>query len=247
MLNKINKDYLRWILRAWRYRLIIENQEIKFMLTHLKPGQTAIDIGAHKGAYTYWMSRYTGKNGNVFAFEPQPRLYNQLNKILEYSKINNVHVELLALSSIKGENTLLMPGKKTSPSASIHNKKLDDGDSTKITVETTTLDDYFCGKNQIPVHFIKCDVEGHELDVFRSGVKMIKKYQPTIIVECEARHCGKNNVKELFFLFEKLGYKGFFYNGELMANVDDFDIFQYQLTHYKKIYVNNFFFTPNKV
>ena len=37
---------------------------------------------------------------------------------------------------------------------------------------------------------------------------MIKKYQPTIIVECEARHCGKNNVKELFFLFEKLGYKG---------------------------------------
>ena len=41
-------------------------------------------------------------------------------------------------------------------------------------------------------------------------------------------------------------YKGFFYNGEFMANVDDFDIFQYQLTHYKKIYVNNFFFTPDK-
>ena len=114
-----------------------------------------------------------------------------------------------------------------------------------LTVETTTLDNYFLKENQIPVHFIKCDVEGHELDVFRSGVKMIKKYQPTIIVECEARHCGKNNVKELFFLFEKLGYKGFFYNGEFMANVDDFDIFQYQLTHYKKIYVNNFFFTPD--
>jgi|TARA_B100001971_G_scaffold141459_1_gene130667 predicted methyltransferase len=128
----LKKDYLRWILRAWRYRLVVERQEINFMLKYLKPGQTAVDIGAHKGAYTYWMSKYTGTNGNVFAFEPQPRLYNQLNKILDNSKINNVHVELLALSANKGENTLLMPGKKSSPSASIHNKKLYDGLSTKI-------------------------------------------------------------------------------------------------------------------
>ena len=188
MFNRINKDYLRWILRAWRYRLIVEKQEINFMLTHLKPGQTAIDIGAHKGAYTYWMSRYTGADGNVFAFEPQPSLYNQLNKILDNSKINNVHVELLALSSIKGENTLLMPGKKTSPSASIHDKKLDDGISKKITVKTTTLDDYFCGRNQIPVHFIKCDVEGHELEVLMSGQKLIKKFQPIIILELSLIH-----------------------------------------------------------
>ena len=246
MLNKINKDYLRWILRAWRYRLIIENQEINFMLTHLKPGQTAIDIGAHKGAYTYWMSRYTGKNGNVFAFEPQPRLYNQLNKTLEHSKINNVHVELLALSSIKGENTLLMPGKKTSPSASIHNKKLDDGDSTKITVETTTLDDYFCGKNQIPVHFIKCDVEGHELEVLMSGQKLIKKFQPIIILESEARHCGEKNVLAVFDLLEKNGYNGFFFNGKNMSSLDSFDIYEYQLSPNKKIYVNNFFFLPKQ-
>ena len=97
MVNKLNIDILRWVSRAWRYRLKVEKQEINFMLSHLKPGQTAIDIGAHKGAYTYWMSKYVGKDGKVFAFEPQPKLYNQLNKLLEHSNNYNVNLELLAL------------------------------------------------------------------------------------------------------------------------------------------------------
>ncbi|MDG2267135.1 MAG: FkbM family methyltransferase [Candidatus Marinimicrobia bacterium] len=238
----MKKDYLRWVLRAWRYRLIVEKQEISFMLKHLKPGQTAIDIGAHKGAYTYWMSKYTGANGNVFAFEPQPRLYNQLNKILDHSKINNVHVELLALSANKGEGTLLMPGKKTSPSASIHNKNLDDGVSTKINVKTTTLDNYFCGQNHIPVHFIKCDVEGHELEVLMSGQKLLNKFQPIIVLESEARHCGEENVLAVFDLLDSNGYDGFFFNGKSMSHLKDFDIYEFQLDPNKKKYVNNFFF-----
>ena len=240
----MKKDYLRWILRAWRYRLMVEKQEISFMLKHLKPGQTAIDIGAHKGAYTYWMSKYTGANGNVFAFEPQPRLYNQLNKILDHSKINNVHVELLALSANKGEGTLLMPGKKTSPSASIHNKTLDDGVSTKINVKTTTLDNYFCGQNHIPVHFIKCDVEGHELEVLMSGQKLLKKFQPIIVLESEARHCGEENVLAVFDLLDSNGYDGFFFNGKSISNLKNFDIYEFQLDPNKKKYVNNFFFIP---
>ena len=214
------------------------------MLKHLKPGQTAIDIGAHKGAYTYWMSKYTGANGNVFAFEPQPRLYNQLNKILDHSKINNVHVELLALSANKGEGTLLMPGKKTSPSASIHNKNLDDGVSTKINVKTTTLDNYFCGQNHIPVHFIKCDVEGHELEVLMSGQKLLNKFQPIIVLESEARHCGEENVLAVFDLLDGNGYDGFFFNGKSISNLKNFDIYEFQLDPNKKKYVNNFFFIP---
>jgi hypothetical protein len=153
-------------------------------------------------------------------------------------------VELLALSDNKGENTLLMPGKKSSPSASIHNKKLDDGLSTKINVKTTTLDDYFCGQNQIPVHFIKCDVEGHELEVLMSGQNLLKKYQPIIILESEARHCGEKNVLAVFDLLENNGYNGFFFNGKNMSSLDTFDINEYQLSPNKKIYVNNFFFLP---
>jgi len=69
------------------------------------------------------MSKYVGKDGKVFAFEPQPEPYNQLNKLLEHSNNYNVNLELLALSSSKGEDTMVIPSKKTSPSASINNNK----------------------------------------------------------------------------------------------------------------------------
>jgi len=245
MVNKINLEILRWVFRAWRYRLKVEKQEISFMLKQLKPGQTAIDIGAHKGAYTYWMSKYVGKYGKVFSFEPQPELYNQLNKLLKHSNSNNVNLESLALSSSKGEATMLIPGKKTSPSASINTSKRE-GIVSKITVDKTTLDDYFCSQNQIPVNFIKCDVEGHELDVLLGAKKLLYTSKPIVALESEARHCGADNVMAVFKLLQELNYNGFFFNGASMSSLNNFDINEYQLDPNKKIYVNNFFFIPKK-
>ena len=245
MVNKINLEILRWVFRAWRYRLKVEKQEINFMLNQLKPGQTAIDIGAHKGAYTYWMSKYVGQYGKVFSFEPQPELYNQLNKLLNYSNSNNVNLESLALSSSKGEATMLIPGKKTSPSASINTSKRK-GIVSKITVDKTTLDDYFCSQNQIPVNFIKCDVEGHELDVLLGAKKLLYTSKPIVALESEARHCGADNVMAVFKLLQELNYNGFFFNGASMSSLNNFDINEYQLDPNKKIYVNNFFFIPKK-
>lgn len=65
---------LRLIYRAWRYRLRIDPGEIRYLLATLRPGRMALDIGAHKGAYSYWMSKAVGPWGEVIAFEPQPEL-----------------------------------------------------------------------------------------------------------------------------------------------------------------------------
>ena len=74
----------KWVTRAWRYRLKVEKHEINFLIKHLKPGQIAVDIGSHKGAYTYWMSKYVGKYGRVYSFEPQLKLYNKLKKLIQF-------------------------------------------------------------------------------------------------------------------------------------------------------------------
>jgi len=243
MPKKLNSNILQWIFRAWRYRLVIEKHEIKFMLNHLGPGNTAVDIGAHKGAYTYWMSKYVGAKGKVFSFEPQPQLNNQLSLLVKHSK--NVKLEALALSSNKGKDYMVIPGGETSPSASINNNKYD-RNTTKISVEKTTLDDYFYTKNQIPINFIKCDVEGHELDVLKGGQQLLSKFKPIISLESEARHCGEDNVMNVFKLLNDLGYSGSFFNGESMLSLDLFNIQRYQLSNDKKNYVNNFFFIPKK-
>ena len=64
-------DRLKWTYRAWRYRQRLERQEIRLLLRHLAAGDVAVDVGAHKGAYTYWMRRAVGASGKVYAFNAQ--------------------------------------------------------------------------------------------------------------------------------------------------------------------------------
>ncbi len=82
-LNRISRmDRLRWLYRAWRYRLLLERQEVRALRRHLTAGDTAIDIGAHKGAFTYWMLRRVGRDGLVLAFEPQRPLAVALRELV---------------------------------------------------------------------------------------------------------------------------------------------------------------------
>src|SRR5215469_4162539 len=43
-----------------------------WLSTHLKEGDTALDIGAHSGVYTILMAAQCGHTGRVTAFEPDP-------------------------------------------------------------------------------------------------------------------------------------------------------------------------------
>ena len=74
-------DRGKWIYRAWRYRLKLEPSSVRFLLDYLRPGDVAIDIGAHKGAMTHWMARSVGRGGSVYAFEPQPVLAARLQRM----------------------------------------------------------------------------------------------------------------------------------------------------------------------
>ena len=39
---------LKWIYRAYRYRLRLEPQEIKLLLLNIDPGDVGVNDGAHK-------------------------------------------------------------------------------------------------------------------------------------------------------------------------------------------------------
>ena len=240
--SMINKEYMRWVVRAWRYRLRTEKQEIYFLLNHLKPGQTVLDIGAHKGAYTYWMSNRVGELGRVIAFEPQPRLNAYLSLIAKKAPIKNIHVESLALSSKEGNATMGVPQDNPSPSASLN--QINGETALGITVKTTTLDDYVQNHDLSSIDLIKCDVEGHELDVFKSGYETLTQYKPVVMLECEARHNGTENVNAVFKYFRNLNYDGCFFDGKSFSSLDEFDLETYQTGSNRNIYVNNFFFTP---
>ena len=111
---------LRYLYRAYRYRLRVDSAELRFVCSHLQPGQVAVDIGCHKGAYTYWMRRRVGPSGAVFAFEPQPKQVAYLRSAFNAMRYDNVALVPMAVSNTCGKLPLhLLQGAGQTHAASL--------------------------------------------------------------------------------------------------------------------------------
>ncbi len=236
--NEVMKFY--W--RIWNYRLFKERAEIASLLKFVKVGETAIDIGAYKGAYTYWMSKAVGVTGRVYAFEPQKHAYNRLLGILNDINITNVILEPKGLSSKTGEMRLNIPNqnKGGSPGATFEVKSNEEY-QVKYSVQVESLDSYFEKLNIDKISFIKCDAEGHELEIFRGGVNILKKYKPILLFECENRHLQEHKIEDVFVFLRQFGYEGQFICRNQLLPMSDFQIDKHQIIN-QEPYVNNFLF-----
>jgi len=232
---------LKWIYRAWRYRYRLERQEIRLLLQHLAAGDTAVDAGAHKGAYTYWMRHAVGPAGRVYAFEPQPLLAKRLRSLLSASGYGNVVVENMGLSSTAGTLMLNVPGDSTSPGASFETGR---AEGQSYPVQVTTLDEYFAGRQDHRVRLLKCDAEGHELEVFRGARRLLADMQPCLLFECERRHRSSGRVDDVFGWLQELGYRGYFIDRSGARELQQFDPEVHQRDNSAPGYVNNFMFLP---
>lgn len=237
-------DRWKWIYRAWRYRLKLESSSVRFLLDHLRPGDVAIDIGAHKGAMTHWMRNGVGPSGTVYAFEPQPVLALRLQQMASGCLGDNVIVENQCLSSKSGEATLHVPAGGPSPSASLEFPTQSLSSHEDYSVSMTTLDEYIAKRGVESVQLVKCDVEGHELEVFRGGERLLSVHRPHLLFECEVRHRGSGSVDEVFAYLADLGYEGAALTHKGPIPVDEFDAAHHQADPESKTYVNNFAFSP---
>lgn len=235
---------LRVVHRAWRYRLRCEPQEIAFVRTQLSPGDTAIDIGAHQGAFTYWMQKKVGPRGHVIAFEPQPEMATLLNRTKEAFRMRNVTIVNAGLSAEPGKLTMHRPGNAPSACATLQASDWEGGESFTVSVET--LDSYCTVHDLRPIKFIKCDVEGHELSVFRGAENILREDRPVLLFECEERMQGGDAMQNVFDFLLSLGYQGAFFRNGRQWPLEDFRP-EYQrpgMTRHE--YANNFVFLPSE-
>ncbi len=258
---------LRYLYRAYRYRYRVDPAEIRFVRQSLQAGQVAIDIGCHKGAYTYWMRRSVGPTGIVFAFEPQPRQVAYLRQVFSAMNYNNVEIVPMAVSDRCGQMPLYMPAEST------HGASLEVGSPSRgglegatrlaapacsqLLVDVTTLDGFFANtglpagandaKHRGP-HFLKIDVEGHELAVLKGARRILESHHPTILIECEARHRPDGDVRPVFAFLESIGYTGSFFKNGARRPLAEFDAAVHQRVDQDSDrlpdgYMNNFAFT----
>lgn len=149
------------------------------MRNFVSEGDIVFDIGAHLGLYTLLLSELVGKRGKVFAFEPNPELLPSLTRTV--APLSNVELLRIALSDREGELSLFVP--EDASMASLRNWT--DGIAGKVHevgCKMQVLDELVEKGELVLPHFIKCDVEGAELSVFRGAVNTLNRVDAPIIL-----------------------------------------------------------------
>ena len=94
----------------------------------------------------------------------------------------------------------------------------------KIKCKITTMDEFMKNQRHGP-DFIKCDVEGAELFVFKGGVNTLKKYKPIIFTEMLRKWSKKfgYHPNDIINLLSGLGYQCYGYVSKKIKKIDFVD------------------------
>ena len=248
-MQDINSPFskIKFLYRAYKYRFRDDKAELRYIINSIKPGQLVLDIGCHKGGYLHWMRKAIGSQGEVIAFEPQPILHSYVDMAIKAFEYQNVQLHHAGVSSENGDLELYIPKAEglTSPGATFEKRKnTDKGHFISVPVFQLTE---FLKDREKKVSFIKMDVEGHELEVFKGAKEILRKDAPRILVECENRHLHGLTVFDVFKFLTDLGYKGYFFHKGEKKPLSQFDPEEHQAINGtqivdKKNYANNFVF-----
>jgi hypothetical protein len=152
------------------------------------------------------------------------------------------------LSDQIGTATLHVPGAGPSPGASLQKPAPDAASGRGQLCRVDTLDRVLSGETGL--RFMKIDVEGHELQVFRGAKETIARNSPVILFECEARHLGETPMTDVFAFLHERKYTGQFFSPEGLRPVAEFDPAIHQARTPGRFwdapgYCNNFVFKPS--
>jgi FkbM family methyltransferase len=174
-------------------------KEMDFLRHWLRPGMTAIDIGANLGVYSLPMARLVGQTGHVFAYEPGAATRALLECSRELNHVGNLHVSSFALSDSTREGRLVF-GRSSEFNALGHN-------GAGETVRVTSLDKEDATLGWPSPDFIKIDAEGEAERILAGGRNFFARHSPLIMFEIKA---GDGKVNErLRALFPSIGYRLF--------------------------------------
>jgi len=165
----------------------------------LRPGMVFYDLGANIGFFSLLAARLVGKEGRVVAFEADPEIATRLREHVARNESSWIIVEEKAVWSEPRTVFFARTDPATSPDRGLgHVVSASEGDT--IRVSAVSLDGYT--RTQPAPDFLKCDVEGAEVEVFRGAERLLKEKRPGIICEMHS----EENHKILLEEFSRFGY-----------------------------------------
>ncbi|HRP33259.1 MAG TPA: FkbM family methyltransferase [Agriterribacter sp.] len=164
-----------------------------------------LDIGANCGNFSLIVSQKIKEKQwqkQVIAFEPNPRIFSRISQNLDLNPqiegvVNLVNKGVGEKASVL---ELQLPLRNSGAASLIRNYEHEPHE--KHLVDIVSIDD-FLADNNMPVEFMKIDVENFEYYVLKGAAKTIKKYNPAIYIEMGK---GQLNQTEIFAFFKEHHY-----------------------------------------
>jgi FkbM family methyltransferase len=131
----------------------------------LRPGATVVDLGANWGYFTLMAARLAGQGGRVLALEPDPRMFDLLERNVRLNGLATVAAFPLAAGADRATRTLAgySEGTDNRGTSRIEDEpRAPSPEPRRFTVPTVPMDSFLDRHGLTSVDVIKIDVEGYE-------------------------------------------------------------------------------------
>ena len=150
--------------------------ELKLLPAIVPRDRMAVDVGANRGNYTFFLSRLAA---HTVAYEPAP----PMALFLREAKLPGVDVREAGVSNVAGALTyyaqLNAKGKPQYNIGHLGGGHPEGKDGIEVPVKVVRLDD----EGLSNVGFMKIDVEGHEYEVIDGARDLLARCRPNLLVE----------------------------------------------------------------
>ena len=184
-------------------------EEAKVFQQIVRPGMTAIEVGANIGTHTVVLARALGSTGQLIVFEPQRTIYHLLCTNICLNNLMNVATYQAAAGRLCGSTRVpYLNYFDDNNFGGIELGKSPDG----MTVPVIALDSLGLAQ----CDFIKIDVEGMELEVLHGAQATIDRFRPILYLENDR----KEHSRDLFEHLTRCRYRLYWHVSNLFNPVN---------------------------
>lgn len=225
MMKRLSRFLCRW---PWLYFQIMRFRkgaadEKRLYLTLLRRGDVVFDVGANIGYFSDLFASIIGKKGQLFSFEPSPETVKKLKHSVEGQSCP-MQIINAACGEAEGTVELFQKG-EDSGQASLRQQSRaswEGGDAVQtFSCKIIRLDGFIQKEKVNHLDFLKCDVEGAEMLVFRGLGDELKRLKPLLFFELFPAFLKSFGFQpqDLFDHLRGQGYDLFFEAGEMLKPV----------------------------
>lgn len=170
----ISRSHAQQLLYVEGDRFVEERHLLKSLL---RPGMTAVDVGANIGYYLMLLKQQVGRDARVICIEPSGENLPELRRNIEINRFESVVLHEVALGDHEGDTGL----------HSGINSGIAETGGAEYVVPLRRLDQLVTER----VDFLKVDVEGYEGQVLAGAEGILATSRPVLFLELHPHIVGR--------------------------------------------------------